>query len=609
MKRFVLCLTLPALSVGAGCATSVIGEPPTARIPEAAAVVQGLEPEVTVVGEPGWSLEERMAHYKVRAVSIAVIDNYEIVWAEAFGLADAEGGVPATTDTLFLAGSISKPVAAAAVLAAAQNGELDLDAPINTILTSWKLPENEFTAVNPVTPRRLLSHTGGTTVHGFAGYPIDADVPTIVQVLDGVPPANSPPVVVDLVPGAQLRYSGGGTTVMQLAMTDLAGLPYPEMMRRRVLGPIGMTQSTYEQPLPPGKLKHAAVGYLSNGAPIWGKRHTYPEMAAAGLWTTATDLARFLLDVQKALRGDAGTLLSRETALEMITPVRDGSGLGFFQVDWGGGPLFSHGGVDAGFQAFAVASPEGGRGLVMMGNSDNFGALALEIRHAVTRAFDWPGISIDPVVAPDVSADKLDELAGRYLVRDDSVIELTREGDRLMSRWLLSDDSTWWIPTDDDEFITQSDGARFRFERNEAGEVTGYFRTDEKELRVRPRLPDDYVSYMTLLDAGRTGEAIDKLRAGGMDENALNLFGYRLLDSRPQQAVAVFRLLVEMHPDSANASDSLGDGYIAIGDKAAAAESFRQAAEKLAADDRIPEDEKPAFESRARTMIRRYGGG
>lgn len=235
--------------------------------------------------------------------------------------------------------------------------------------------------------------------------------------------------------------------------------------------------------------------------------------------------------------------------------------------------------------------------------------LALEIRHAVTRAFDWPDVPTDPIVASEVTAEELDALAGRYLVRDDRVIEMTRRGDRLMSRQLLGgDDYTWWIPTADGTFITQNDGAEFRFERDEAGAVTGFFRVDEQERRVRPRLPGDFESYVTLLDADRTGDAIARLRADWLDEVALNDLGYRLLDDKPDQAVAVFRLVVELHPGSANASDSLGEASLAIGNTEAAVESFRLAAEKLAADDRIPEEQRPFYEGRARTMIRRHGG-
>jgi len=342
---------------------------------------------------------------------------------------------------------------------------------------------------------------------------------------------------------------------------------------------------------------------------VWGKRHTYPEMAAAGLWTTATDLARFALDMQRALRGDEGTLLRRETVEEMITPVLGNSGLGFFRLDWGGEPYFSHGGADEGFQAFLVASFEGGRGLAMMGNSDSFNRLGEEIRRAVTRAFDWPGMATEPIHPSEVSGEELDALVGRYRVRDDHVIELTRQGDRLMSRWLLSDVSTWWIPTEAGTFITQSDGAEFRFERDEIGAVTGYLRGDDEEARVRPRLPDDFVSHMTLLDAGHTDDAIARLRADGIDEAALNELGYLLLDGRPEQAVAVFELAVELHPGSANASDSLGDGYLAIGDAEAAVECFRLALEKLSADTRIPEEQRPFYETRARTMIARHGDG
>lgn len=125
------------------------------------------------------------------------------------------------------------------------------------------LPENELTAATPVTLRLLLSHMAGTTVHGFPCYTHDAQMPTLAQILEGQPPANTRAVVVDLAPNTKPRYSGGGTTVAQAALVDHLRLPFPDLMRRTVLQPLGMTSSTYEQPLPWSRRAEAATAYKS----------------------------------------------------------------------------------------------------------------------------------------------------------------------------------------------------------------------------------------------------------------------------------------------------------------------------------------------------------
>lgn len=143
-----------------------------------------------------------------------------------------------TLDTLFQAGSISKPVTAMAALHFVEAGRWSLDDPINDRLVSWKLPVNDLQKDQPVTLRRLLSHNAGTTVHGFPGYAAGTPVPTVVQVLNGEPPANTAPVRVDLVPGSKVRYSGGGTTIVQLMMTDQLKKPFPEILAETVLRPL-----------------------------------------------------------------------------------------------------------------------------------------------------------------------------------------------------------------------------------------------------------------------------------------------------------------------------------------------------------------------------------
>ncbi|HUQ90745.1 MAG TPA: serine hydrolase domain-containing protein [Bryobacteraceae bacterium] len=220
----------------------------------------------------------RMRALHVPGVSIAVMEGGKIAWTAGYG-------DKVNPQTLFQAASISKPVAAMAALLMAQNGNFTLDEDVNAKLKTWKVPDGK------VTLRMLLSHSAGMTVHGFPGYEVDAPLPTLLQILDGGKPSNSAPVRVDIEPGSKWRYSGGGFTVVQQLMMDRMGWAFPEILQRMVLGRIGMRRSTYEQPLPEGMRENAATGHDRNGNPIKGRWHVYPEMAAAGLWTTPTDLA------------------------------------------------------------------------------------------------------------------------------------------------------------------------------------------------------------------------------------------------------------------------------------------------------------------------------
>ena len=319
-----------------------------ARVDE---VTRNLRPPVSFVGDPTWTLKERMAHYGVPGVSIAVVDGSKVVWTRAFGLADRESGEKVRVDTLFQAGSVSKPVAALGALRMVAAGELDLDQPVNERLKSWRVPHNDFTKKMPVTLSQLLSHTAGLTVHGFPGYAVDAKVPTMVEILDGRPPANTAAIVVDQLPGSAWRYSGGGYTVAQLLMTEVARQPFAKLMKSRVLEPIGMRDSSFDNPLPRKLLPRAAAGILPDGTAVAGKRHTYPEMAAAGLWTTSKDLGLFGIEMQRALGGKSD-LLSKALAEDMLSPRLDsGYGLGFGISEVNGESYFGHGGWDEGFCA------------------------------------------------------------------------------------------------------------------------------------------------------------------------------------------------------------------------------------------------------------------
>jgi CubicO group peptidase (beta-lactamase class C family) len=267
---------------------------------------------------------------------------------------------------------------------------LSLDDDVNRSLKQWQVPENKFTKDEKVTLRRILSHSAGLTVHGFPGYDVDSRLPTLRQILDGARPANTPAIRVDVVPGSRSRYSGGGYTVMQQMMIDATGKAFPELMHETVLARLQMTASTYEQPLPADRVTLAATGYYPDGKGVKGKWHIYPEMAAAGLWTTPSDLARFAIAIQEALAAKSNPVITSSMTRRMLTVQKGNNGLGLFLNGIGKKLRFEHGGRDAGFDTFLMAEAESGRGVVIMINmNDNTGAVNRMVE-AVRKEYHWP---------------------------------------------------------------------------------------------------------------------------------------------------------------------------------------------------------------------------
>jgi CubicO group peptidase (beta-lactamase class C family) len=352
--------------------------------------IEGAQP-VNHQGYDGLTIEQLMARFAVPGASVAVIRDSKIHWAKAYGIADVQSGAKVDTDTIFQAASISKTVNAMAILKAVQDGRFGLDQDVNTILTSWKLPGDGFTDEQPVTLRSLTSHTSGTgDGFGFPGYHPSAPRPTIVQILDGEKPSNVGKVRLERRPLTGQKYSGGAVTIAQLALTDAVGRPYPDLLQEWVLKPIGMTRSGFDQPLTPERDRNAARAHNGRGAAMDAKWHVYPELAAAGLWTTPTDLARFAIEVQLAVRGLSHKVLSQSTAREMITPVGVGPyAVGFAIQQKGEGWYFSHGGSNWGFQCDLTAHTLKGYGVAIMTNSDSGGRLIEEIRSRVAAAYNW----------------------------------------------------------------------------------------------------------------------------------------------------------------------------------------------------------------------------
>lgn len=456
-------------------------------------IENGLQPAVMFDGDPSWNINQRMAFYGVPGVSIAIINDYKVDLVKHYGVTDKETNQPVNNETLFQAGSISKPVAAYGALKLVVSGKLSLDQPVNRYLKGWQIPENELTKKRPVALKHLLNHSAGLTVHGFLGYSKGLPVPSVLQVLNGEKPANSAPVVVDLLPETQMRYSGGGYTVMQKLVADVTEKNFPQALNDLVINPIGMKQSTYQQPLPPEKLKFAAAGYLPNKKPVPGKRHVYPEMAAAGLWTTAEDLAKFAIDVQLGIKSNQSKVLSQTMTEKMLTPwVSQNVGLGFFIDSKKQGVYFGHGGWDEGFSADLVAHKTAGYGVAIMTNS-NHPAFIEELKNSVAAAYDWQEY-LQPVFNKlTISESELKRISGRYFFNPDMLFTIAKEQEKVMMRYL--DGTAMEIfRVADNLYIRREQNRKFSFIENpETKQVELVFDMGNGTTVARRRLAEDEI--------------------------------------------------------------------------------------------------------------------
>ena len=435
------------------------------------AVEQGLLLNRMISGQPGMALRERMAHYKVPGVSIAVVNDGGLEWAQGYGVLEAGRSRPVSAETRFQAASISKPVTAMAVLALVAQGKLRLDEDVNRRLTSWQVPDNEYTRTQKVTLARLLNHTSGLGLPHFGGYSERDSLPTLLEVLDGRPPANSGPVHVERVPGSKREYSGGGYLVLQQLITDVTGDSFPEAMRRLVLDKVGMTHSTFEQRLPDDWNPQAAVGHDLRGAPLEGRWHLYPEMAAAGLWTTPSDLARVVVELQRSMQGRSNRVLSLELTKRIVTSGPTGDALGFSAWGDGTSAVFSHGGANDGFRAIVFAYANTGRGAVVMANGDGGDALLSEILRSIAREYGWPDyrpaektvVPLEPVIAG--------QYAGRYDA-DGTPIAITRKGQQLfLQTSSMGPTSLKLYPSDERSFFILEGDIDVTFTRDGDGRV------------------------------------------------------------------------------------------------------------------------------------------
>jgi CubicO group peptidase (beta-lactamase class C family) len=435
----------------------------------------GLLPAAVIQGQslPRMLLTDRMKHYDVPGVSIAVFDHGQILWTRGYGLADISTSKPVTAETLFQAASISKSVTAFAALQLVQQGKLSLDEDVNRKLVSWKVPENEFTKNQKVTLRRLLSHTAGLNVPSFGGYLAGNPLPTTVQVLKGQTPASNEPVRVESTPGKEFRYSGGGYVVIQLLLSDVTHKSFPELMQDLVLKPLGMTHSTFEVPLRKSLWPETAKPYASNGTPSEGGWPLgYPAMAPAGLWTTPSDLAQFAMEVQKAYVGHS-SLLSSALAHEMLAYQSDqiyGLGVALAQRDHP--TRFWHSGANGDYKCLFDVFAETGQGLVIMTNGHGGLSLILELQRAVAQEYSWPDGRPQEHAVIKLNSAALRQFTGEYIFGGQFKFKVTEKSGKLYVQYpVFGEEPIELHPESEARFFTTEAPFVIEFQKESDGSV------------------------------------------------------------------------------------------------------------------------------------------
>jgi len=519
---------------------------------------------VIIEGE-SQNILDRMKFYNVKGLSIAVVHNYKVVWAKGYGWADEKEKRPVTTETLFEPGSISKSLNSVGVLKLVQDKKLDLNTDINTYLKTWKFPYDTASHDKKITIAQLLSHTAGLTVHGFWGYDRKAKIPTVSEILDGKSPANSASVRSFMEPGKKFQYSGGGTTITQLIITDVTGQSYDKFMYENVLQPIGMPNSFYSQPPPADKLKLCATGYYNNGKEVTNKFHVYPEQAAAGLWMTPGDLCNYIIETQLAYEGKSAKILNQEMTKLRLTPyLNPSSAFGAFIEERKLDPkqkestlYFQHNAGNEGFCGTSYGSLDGeGNGVAIFTNVTNT-PLLYELLNSVARVYKWKDFPGMPPTRKVVKVDekKVQKYLGLYQVIPNTFSHLMKKDD---GYYLYADGSFFKMYfTSDTSFFNKELPNEKHFLLDKNGTVKGYQRfMDGKWQEPHMRLSnidtlkgtEQFFNDLSwhLMECKEFDEALKYLkRASDFYSSSLSLKGNEahtyLLSGNYDKAIAIYK--------------------------------------------------------------------
>ena len=357
-----------------------------------------------------FSLQERMKYYEVPGLSIAVIKDNKIEWAKSYGLKLKNSTDSVSLSTKFQAASLSKPLTAIVALKMVDKKKIQLDSSVNSQLTTWKIPENDFTTDISITPRHLILHTSGLNVPAYPGYEKDSEIPELIELLNGVGNSNTEPTKVLVKPNTEWRYSGAGYSVLQLLMIEKSELSFPKLMQNELFKPLNITNSSFEQE----SLHDIAFAHLENGNVVEKGYHIYPEMAAAGLWTTPVDYAKVICELQKSYRGESNLILNQKSAQYALSKHWGGMGLGFILRNNGDSTALAYSGGNHGYICDIYSYLHNGSGVVIMTNSNNGAPLIEEIYRSLSKEYKWADWRPDTIHNITIDLVLINRIVGRY---------------------------------------------------------------------------------------------------------------------------------------------------------------------------------------------------
>lgn len=491
---------------------------------------------VYITGDKTFSIEERMEHYGIPGVSIAVIHEGKVAWTKGYGVMDKESQAPVTTQTLFQASALSIPVSAYGALRLVEQNKVGLDENVNSYLKLWKVPENDYTKEKKVTIRNLLNHSAGVYPRGTGNYGRNEKIPTLIAILNGTSPALNEPIVINKEPEESVRFAYASYVPIQQMMVEVEEKTFPEIMNKLVLQPLEMHSSTFDQSLSKAQLATAATGYLQDGSMVEGRSKVYPAMASYGLWTTAKDYAKFIANIQQTLMGKNAKGLPKDLTQLMGTPygVRNSSwsftcGLGFQLLNKNDEIYLRHHGWNTGFYSEIVAHRDKGYGVVVMANSTfpNFNA---EVIHAVAHTYGWDGY-MPAYDKKEIASSMVAKISGRYQANN-SVVTVFQKDHQLYAKNILNVDADELVRVSDSTFVTRNSTRLIQF------------KPDAEETV--------HLKYINRNDGAVTSSLV---RAKTAQKTPIEL----LIEGEFEKAVKAYQMVLQQHPSERTVSEDYID--------------------------------------------------
>lgn len=544
-------------------------------------VEAGIPNRSYIAGDSTWTIEERMEHYGVPGVSIAVIHNGKIAWTKGYGVMNKEDDSPVTEQTLFQASLLSMPVTAYGALRLVEQDKVTLDENINSYLKSWQLPDNEFTKERKATIKNLLNGTSGINLHAILGYSTGESVPTLVEVLNGISPAKNEPVTVNKEP--ELDILAGAYTIIQQMMIDIEAEKFPELMDELVLQPLEMNSSTFNQTLSSEQLTMAATGYLTDGSMVKGKRYIYPTMAANGLWTTAEDIAKFIINIQQTLKDNSTKSLSKDMTAQMFTTSGYKSkywpnfkyGLGLSIENKKKDIYFGHHGWNRGFFNLMTAHRDKGYGVVVLTNS-TIPAFNHEVIRSVAMAYEWDNY-VPVHQKMEIKQSLVNKITGRYM-ENGRVVEVFQKDNLLFTKNILDVEAEELVKVSDSNFVRRNSSRLIQFNPNSENEKlnllyinanNGTIASTFVKMDTDKKEPVEFLlegDFEKALKAYRT--LIEKEPAyPTATEDYLNNLGHSFFnEGRIELSQDIFKVNMMLHPDSYKVYDSYAEACMKAGE-------------------------------------------